>query len=48
MLCTVTVIGQNKTYLLDDPEDVRDVEYQAGDVVILKNGVYDTDERIIF
>lgn len=36
------------TYNIDDPEDVRNVLYQPGDVIILKNGVYSTDERLRF
>ena len=36
------------TYNIDDPEDLRNVIYEAGDVIILKNGVYTTDERMIF
>ena len=41
-------ISQNITYQIDDPEDLRNVIYQAGDVIILKNGTYTTDERMIF
>ncbi|MEO9571257.1 MAG: chondroitinase-B domain-containing protein [Polaribacter sp.] len=41
-------ISQNKTYEIDDPEDLRNVIYKAGDVIILKNGTYTTDERMIF
>ncbi|MCL7754502.1 chondroitinase-B domain-containing protein [Polaribacter sp. Z022] len=40
--------AQNKTYQIDDPEDLRNVIYKAGDVIILKNGTYTTDERMIF
>ena len=36
------------TYNIDDPEDLRNVIYQPGDVIILKNGTYTTDERMIF
>ncbi|WP_298781999.1 chondroitinase-B domain-containing protein [uncultured Polaribacter sp.] len=36
------------TYYIDDPESLKEVIYKAGDVIILKNGVYDTDERMIF
>ncbi|WP_434037187.1 chondroitinase-B domain-containing protein [Formosa sp. 4Alg 33] len=48
LLCTATVMAQNKTYLIDDPDALRDVYYQPGDQIILKNGVYDTDERMRF
>ncbi|WP_282121735.1 chondroitinase-B domain-containing protein [Algibacter mikhailovii] len=41
-------ISQDKIYNIDDPEDLRNVEYQPGDLIILKDGVYDTDERMIF
>jgi poly(beta-D-mannuronate) lyase len=37
--------SQNKTYEIDDPEDIQNVIYQAGDIIILKNGTYSTDER---
>lgn len=40
--------AQNITYNIDDPENLRDVIYQPGDVIILKNGTYDTDERMRF
>ncbi|WP_175335428.1 chondroitinase-B domain-containing protein [Polaribacter reichenbachii] len=36
------------TYNIDDPEDLRNVIYSPGDVIILKNGTYTTDERMIF
>lgn len=45
---SLAVSAQNKTYEIDDPEDVRNVFYQPGDVIILKNGTYTTDERIRF
>ena len=48
LLFSISIVGQNMTYTIDDPEDLRNVIYQAGDVIILKNGVYTTDERIIF
>ena len=47
LLFSITVIGQT-TYNIDNPEDLRNVLYQPGDVIILKNGVYDTDERMRF
>ena len=48
LLFSISIVGQNMTYTIDDPEDLRNVIYQAGDVIVLKNGVYTTDERIIF
>ena len=36
------------TYNIDDPEDLRNVIYSPGDEIILKNGTYTTDERMIF
>ncbi|XMO87206.1 chondroitinase-B domain-containing protein [Algibacter sp. AS12] len=36
------------TYNIDNPEDLRNVIYQPGDVIILKNGTYTTDERMRF
>ncbi|EAQ41795.1 chondroitinase-B domain-containing protein [Polaribacter sp. MED152] len=36
------------TYNIDDPEKLRDVIYEPGDVIILKNGTYTTDEKIQF
>jgi poly(beta-D-mannuronate) lyase len=47
LLFTINFIAQT-TYNIDDPEDLRNVIYQPGDVIILKNGVYDTDERLRF
>ena len=47
LLFTINFIAQT-TYNIDDPEDLRNVIYQAGDVIILKNGTYTTDERMIF
>ncbi|WP_343329257.1 chondroitinase-B domain-containing protein [Polaribacter staleyi] len=45
--CNYNVFSQT-TYNIDDPESLRDVIYQPGDVIILKNGVYETDERMRF
>ncbi|MDB2385195.1 T9SS type A sorting domain-containing protein [Polaribacter sp.] len=45
---SANIIGQNQTYTIDDPESLRDVIYQPGDVIILKNGTYSTDERMRF
>ncbi len=36
------------TYSISDPESLEDQSYVAGDVIILANGIYDTDERIDF
>lgn len=47
-MCSITILGQNKTYNIDDPEDLRNVFYQPGDEIILKNGTYSTDERMRF
>lgn len=41
-------IEAQTTYNIDDPEKLRDVIYEPGDVIILKNGTYTTDERIQF
>ena len=40
--------SQNITYNIDDPELIDDVIYKAGDIIILKNGTYSTDERVNF
>ena len=47
LLLSANLIAQT-TYNIDDPEDLRNVIYQSGDVIILKNGTYSTDERMIF
>lgn len=47
LLFTINFIAQT-TYTIDDPESLRDVIYQPGDVIILKNGTYSTDERMQF
>ena len=47
LLFSISIFGQT-IYNIDDPEDLRNVIYEAGDVIILKNGVYTTDERMIF
>ncbi|WP_435135983.1 chondroitinase-B domain-containing protein [Formosa sp. A9] len=46
-LCSFTGIAQN-TYYLDDPKDLKEHFYEAGDEIILKDGVYDSDGRITF
>lgn len=48
MFSPVGLFAQNITYNIDDPEDLRNVIYQPGDVIILKNGTYTTDERMRF
>ncbi|MEP5339312.1 MAG: chondroitinase-B domain-containing protein [Algibacter sp.] len=45
--CNYNVFSQT-TYNIDDPELLRDVIYKPGDIIILENGVYDTDERMRF
>jgi len=35
-------------YYIDDPEELGDMTYVAGDEIILANGTYDTDARIKF
>ncbi|MEP1487637.1 MAG: chondroitinase-B domain-containing protein [Algibacter sp.] len=45
--CNYNVFSQT-TYNIDDPELLRDVIYEPGDIIILENGVYDTDERMRF
>ena len=51
-LFTIMLLGINvfpqTTYEIDDPNKLKDEIYEPGDVVILKNGVYDTDERMRF
>ena len=48
MFMSLSLNAQNKTYEIDDPEDLRNVFYQPGDEIILKNGTYTTDERLRF
>lgn len=45
LLITQISSSQNKTYNIDVPEDIQNVIYQPGDIIILKNGTYSTDER---
>lgn len=35
------------TYNISDPDDLSNQEYTAGDEIILANGVYNSDERIV-
>ena len=41
-------IYSQTTYNISDPEDLENQTYEAGDEIILANGVYDSDERIDF
>ena len=47
MLFSVSVIGQT-TYNITNPEALEAQAYVAGDIIILANGTYNTDERIDF
>lgn len=47
LLITQVSISQT-TYNISDPEALEDQTYVAGDVIILANGVYSSDERIDF
>ena len=47
LLVTQVSISQT-TYTIDDPEKLEDQTYVPGDVIILANGVYDSDDRIDF
>ena len=46
-ICNYNSYSQT-TYNIDDPKSLKEVIYEPGDIIILKNGVYDTDERMIF
>lgn len=48
LLYSVALFSQDQEYFIDDPEDLRNVIYKPGDVIILKDGIYTTDERMIF
>lgn len=47
LLFSLSLIGQT-TYNINDPLDLESNSYIAGDVIILANGTYTTDERIDF
>ena len=47
LLFSVSALGQT-TYNITDPEQLEDNTYVAGDVIILANDVYDSEERIDF
>ena len=47
LLFSVSIFSQT-TYNISNPEDLENETYVAGDVIILANGIYDTDERIDF
>ena len=46
-LLTVSTYSQT-TYNISDPEDLENNTYVAGDIIILEDGVYSSDERIDF
>ena len=41
-------IFSQTTYTINNPEDLEAVTYVPGDVIILENGIYTSDERIDF
>ncbi|WP_299100683.1 chondroitinase-B domain-containing protein [uncultured Winogradskyella sp.] len=47
LLSSLNLFSQT-TYTISDPEDLEDQTYLPGDVIILSNGIYDSDERIDF
>ena len=47
LIFSVSIFSQT-TYNISDPEDLENQTYVAGDVIILANGIYDSDERIDF
>lgn len=47
LLFSISTIAQT-TYNINDPEELEDNTYVAGDIIILANGTYNTDERIDF
>ncbi|MCB4797391.1 chondroitinase-B domain-containing protein [Neotamlana laminarinivorans] len=47
LLCSIISYAQS-TYNINNPEDLETLTLVAGDEVILANGTYTTDERIIF
>ncbi|WP_282134223.1 chondroitinase-B domain-containing protein [Seonamhaeicola maritimus] len=48
LLCSVTMFSQDMTYHIDDPLKLEDQTYLPGDVIILANNTYSTNERIDF
>ena len=44
LLFSVSIFSQT-TYNITDPKALEDQTYVAGDVIILANGTYNTDER---
>jgi poly(beta-D-mannuronate) lyase len=48
LLFSITIAFSQTTYYINDPEALEDETYVAGDVIILENGIYDSDERIDF
>ena len=47
LLLSANLYGQT-TYNINDPEDLENNTYEAGDLIILEDGVYSSDERIDF
>ena len=47
MFLTVSAYSQT-TYTINDPLDLEDNTFVAGDVIILEDGIYNSDERINF
>mgnify|MGYP006095108139 CR=1 FL=1 len=47
LLFCVTAFGQT-TYNISAPEELEDNTYVAGDIIILANGIYNSNERIDF
>lgn len=47
LLFTLNLFSQT-TYYINDPETLEDQTYVPGDVIILENGIYNSDERIDF
>lgn len=42
------LLSSQTTYNIEDPEELSELVLAAGDVVILKNNTYSSDERILF
>ncbi|WP_422105497.1 chondroitinase-B domain-containing protein [Winogradskyella sp.] len=47
LLFFIPMLGQT-TYNINNPEDLENNTYVAGDTIILENGIYTSDERIDF
>ncbi|NRD19724.1 T9SS type A sorting domain-containing protein [Winogradskyella eckloniae] len=48
LMTSLFTLNAQTTYNISDPEDLEDQSYVPGDVIILANGIYDSDERIDF